>query len=274
MRRAASGVCCARDDPMNPDAYHAFTQALTAKLQADDRVRGLVLLGSTAATDRQPDRWSDHDFFVITEPGDQEDFRARFDWLPDPVHIVLTVRETAHGLKVLYADGHLIEYAVFDVTEIAVARANVYSVVFDRGGVADAMRQIATSEPVKIQDPQNTMSLFLCLLVVGAGRVARGEAISGGSFIRTHALGHLLTLLATSLDAPDKAALDNLDPFRRFEQVFPAVGAEINAALLHPPIEAASALLNVFERALSHTPGYPADAVTTVRELLTRADNT
>lgn len=250
---------------MQADAYHAFTARLTTNLKADKRVYGLVLLGSTASQGRSPDEWSDHDFFVITESGLQEDFRMRSDWLPNPNEIVLTVRETAHGLKVLYADGHLLEYAVFDIDEIALAKANDYAVAFDRGGVTDAMRKIALSEPAATSDPQHDMGLFLCLLVVGAGRVARGEVISGSVFIRTYAVAHLLPLLADALESP---LPDNLDPFRRFEQAFPAVGAQVNAALSKEPLGAALSLLDVSDHILSNRPVYPADAAATVRQML------
>lgn len=39
--------------------------------------------------------------------------------------------------------------------------------------------------------------------------------------------------------------LDNLDPFRRFEQVFPEIGTVINAALLLPIRECALAWLRL-----------------------------
>ena len=259
---------------MQYEAYQAFIRRLTANLHADARVLGLVLLGSTASQSRKPDLWSDHDFFVITTNGIQEEFRARFDWLPDHETIVLTVRETQHGLKVLYATGHLLEYAVFDLDEIAVAKANDYAIAFDRGGVEAAMRRIATPQGVRNYSSDSIrrdMGMFLCLLVVGAGRVARGEVISGQVFIRTHALGHLLPLLAYMLSAaPDQSRLDNLDRYRRFEQVFPQIGAEINAALARDPIEAALHLLDVYERTLRGIEGFPTEGVETTRRFLQR----
>ena len=100
---------------MEPEAFRGWTARLSEGLQVDNRVIGLVMLGSSADVGRVPDQWSDHDFFVITHPGAQEAMRQDLDWLPDPDQIVLNVRETAHGLKVLYADGHLIEFAIFDM---------------------------------------------------------------------------------------------------------------------------------------------------------------
>ncbi len=174
---------------MHIAAYQGVIEQLTTTLQADERVRGLVLLGSTARQSHQPDEWSDHDFFVITESGLQELFRTTFDWLPNRESVVLTVRETEHGLKILYADGHLLEYAVFDVAEIAVAKANDYAVVFDKGGVTAAMAKIAHPPadqlPAAYTDSARDLGMFLCQLVIGAGRVTRGEAISGQVFMRS-----------------------------------------------------------------------------------------
>jgi len=103
---------------MESDAFRNWTERLHAKLGADARVIGLVMLGSSAEAQRTPDAWSDHDFFVITHPGTQEALRTHLDWLPEPDQIVLRPRETKHGLKVLYDDGHVIEFAVFDLQEL------------------------------------------------------------------------------------------------------------------------------------------------------------
>lgn len=256
---------------MHAEAYYAFIDQLTASLQADNRVLGLVLLGSTANQSHPPDQWSDHDFFVITASGNQEEFRTRFDWLPDHDDIVLTVRETQHGMKILYSSGHLLEYAVFDLEEISVAKANDYAIAFDRGGLGAVMQAIATTPDTTSYSHNSLrrdMDMFLCLLVVGSGRVARGEAISGQVFIRGYALRHLLAALAHILPSQNERQLDNLDPFRRFEQVFPQIGSEINSALALPPIDAALSLLDVYERNLHDVEGYSAETARTVRDFL------
>ncbi len=84
---------------MTPDAYEAFTESLRVRLEEDPRVLGLVALGSMARQDYEPDRWSDHDFFVITRSGEQEAFRGDRSWLPRSDRIVLSYRETPHGVK-------------------------------------------------------------------------------------------------------------------------------------------------------------------------------
>lgn len=254
---------------MDRHNYYRITYHLITTLKQDPRVLGLVALGSMAEVSRKPDRWSDHDFFVITEPGAQEDFRTNRNWLPDPERIVLHARETAHGVKTLYDDGHLLEFAVFDADELHVARANDYRVLFDRADITAHMAQISTppdsTPPV---DPAREFALLLAVLHVGAGRYARGEQISAHAFVKSHALHHLLRLL-THLHGADHTARDTLDPLRRFEQAFPDKGAAINAALLRPTPETALALLDIAVRHAQDTlPDYPAAAVEVVREML------
>lgn len=256
---------------MKPEQYRAFITQLSANLQADERARALILVGSTADQSHAPDEWSDHDFFVITTSGTQEHFRTQFDWLPDYQSIVLTVRETEHGLKVLYDSGHLLEFAIFDAEEVDNARVNDYSVAFDRADITGKIQQQAVPAgvmPYSTTDRSRDMKMVLCLLVVGAGRVRRGEAISGQLFIRSHALRHLLQILAQTLPADDKSRLDNLDPFRRVEQVFPELGAEINAAISRPPLDAALGLLDIYEQYLCDLDGFSVEAVATVRRFL------
>lgn len=259
---------------MQLDQYQQFTAQLIQNLQADEHVVGLVLLGSTASENRLPDQWSDHDFFVITPAGVQEQFRTSTSWLPDSDSIAISLRETAHGLKILYTSGHLLEFAVFDLDEIALAQVNIYKVVFDKGGVQAALAAIASDEPIAAlpeEQLQHHVDMFLCLLVVGAGRVARGEVISGQVFIRTYALEHLLKVLRQVLEPSADAKLDNLDVYRRFEQVFPEVGNAIADALSNKPIATALALLDICENTIGETEYFSQAGAKAVRDLLRSA---
>ncbi|MCP4416424.1 MAG: hypothetical protein GY805_07370, partial [Chloroflexi bacterium] len=67
---------------MNLNEFEQYNEQLRQKLADDPRVLGLVALGSMAQQDFQPDEWSDHDFFVITIQGVQEDMRQDLSWLP------------------------------------------------------------------------------------------------------------------------------------------------------------------------------------------------
>ena len=247
------------------------------RLRQDTHILGLVAVGSMAATATQPDRWSDHDFLVICEAGRQEGYRRSLDWLPAYRPVVLALRETQHGLKVLYDDGHLLEFAVFDPEEFRLARLNSRRVLLDRGGINELVEAVAAETQAWAQesehDDDHLVGMFLSNLLVGAGRYARGERLSGRRFIQSFAVEHLLRLLARHLPPEQQAPLDNLDPFRRFELAYPDLGAEINRALDRPAPESALALLDLAERELApRLPAYPREAAKVVRKLLAVSD--
>src|SRR5437868_13505770 len=121
-RRAA----CDRLTRMERDKYHSFTARLREGLEADRRVLGLVALGSMSGEPPEPDQWSDHDFFVISRDGEEERLRTELAWLPDPDEVVFAYRETAHGVNAFYRSGHLLEFAVFTLDELQLARVNRY----------------------------------------------------------------------------------------------------------------------------------------------------
>ena len=103
---------------MTPTEYRALTEQLIANASGDGRILGLVALGSMAEQGTAPDVWSDHDFFLVVEDGSQEHFRSKLEWLPHHDRIAHWFRETEHGLKVLFDDGHLVEFAVFARPEL------------------------------------------------------------------------------------------------------------------------------------------------------------
>ena len=255
---------------MNITAYRQFTEHLKNNLESDARVLGFIALGSMAEVTRLPDDWSDHDFFVITGAGEQEQFRTDISWLPHPERIVLNIRETAHGLKILYDNAHLLEFAVFDLDELKQVRVNDYRILLDKAGLAAIMRQ-RVADTLPVVDTRRAVSMVLALLFVGAGRYARGEYLSAHLFIKTYALHHLLPVLRTQLAADDVSILDTLDPIRRFEQVFPEVGAEINQILLLPILDAAQAILNLVDKLLrDKLPDYPEQAFAIVSAYIKR----
>lgn len=233
---------------MDASAYMGFIEQLRANLEARDDVLGLVLVGSTAARERQ-DEWSDHDFFVITEDASAEPMRQDLTWLPDHAAIALAPRETAHGLKVVYDSGHVLEFAVFTLGELTQAGANAYEVVLDRGGVAAIMESLA-KRPRAARDDDANLALFIALLLIGVGRARRGELLVAGNAIRTYAVERLLIVLAHR--SPDPR-LDDLDPFRRVDFVFPSLGLDL--ALANPPEAAARAILEIAERELGRVKG-------------------
>lgn len=236
---------------MTPEAHAAFTAALLARVTQDPDVLGLVLLGSSSGLPPAPDEFSDHDLFVVTRAGAQDRLRRDLGWLPDAGDLVLQFRETAHGVKAMYASGHLVELAVFDLDELALARVNRYRVALDRADVAARLARVrAATEAITAPPPDlaHHAGQLLTSLVVAAARAARGERLSGHHHLRNAVLIHLA--VAVRARHPDGAGRDDLDAVRRFEHAFPALGAELDGALRLPVVDAARRVLAIAAREL------------------------
>ena len=199
-----------------------------------------------ADRDYSPDEWSDHDFFLITRAGEQEPLRQDLRWLPAHERIVFSFRETEHGLKVLYDDGHMIEFAVFDVEEIALAGVNRYRTLLDRGGVEEACA-LVRDHPRPQRDDDYLFGMVLSAALVAIGRGRRGELLSAAFFV-TWTLTHLTRLITRVLPAQEASLLDEFDSLRRFEGAYPALGAELAAAVRLAPPEGALRMLDVLQR--------------------------
>jgi hypothetical protein len=220
----------------------------------------------------EADQWSDHDFFVITRPGEQERMRNDLSWLPDADQIAFAYRETGHGVKALYGSAHLLEFAVFDLEELSVARINRYRTLLDRGGVEQRMRSLrertAKEGLERRPDPGWLSGQFLTALLVGAGRYQRGERASGRAQIQG-AASHLAQLLARTIPQARAGLLDTLDPFRRFERAYPLLGQQLDDALGSPPPQAAHLLLRIALREIAgRLPEFPTEAAGAVERVL------
>ena len=238
---------------MELEAYREYTRALLRGLEADARVLGLVALGSMAEQGELPDAHSDHDFFVVTAPGAQEALRRDLGWLPDAGRVAHAFRETAHGLKALYDGGHLVEFAVFDAEELALARVNRYRVLLDRGGaeVTRRLADVAARTRAERGGPDDAWrwGQLLSQVQVGVARCRRGELLSGRARLG-EAVAHLCALLARHGHAARPEVLDDLDPLRRVERAFPEHGPALARADEAGFEALARAVLDVAEAAL------------------------
>jgi hypothetical protein len=149
---------------------------------------------------------------------------------------------------VFYDDGHMIEFAVFDVTEIALAGVNRYRTLLDRGGVEEACAGVR-DRPRPERDDDHLFGMVISAALVAVGRGRRGEVLSAAFFV-TWGLTYLTRLLARVLPAENASILDNLDSLRRFERGYPRLGEELAAAVRLNPPEAGLRLLEVLEREL------------------------
>lgn len=221
-----------------------FSNRLTESLSGREDVIGLVLVGSTADHSRV-DEWSDHDFFVITKEGAAEAMRQNLSWLPDHDQIVMSPRETDHGLKVVYRDSHVLEFAVFNDSELELAGLNAYAVAIDRTNITERSLAIAARPSGAAFDFDKEWQLFLALLLIGVGRARRGETLIAGQFVRSYCLNHVLGFVRHWLTpvAGTEHKEDSFNRYRRFELQFPELGQRLEA-LLQLPVEAgASAML-------------------------------
>jgi hypothetical protein len=231
---------------------------------------GLIAVGSMAERDYAPDEGSDHDFLVVTPPGGQEELRQDLSWLPHAGRIAMSFRETDHGLKVVYDDGHMLEFAVFDLEELGLAGVNRYRVLIDRGGVEARVAEVA-AEGKPQRDDEHLFGMIVTAALVAGGRGRRGEVLSA-AFLVTWGMTYLTRLLARHLPSEHASLLDQFDPLRRFERAYPDLGAELAAICRLPPSEGGPALLDVLERELRAVcPELPWGAAAAVRERFTRA---
>jgi hypothetical protein len=235
---------------MQTEAYHQFTEQLVTNLKKGDDILGLVAAGSMAGQDYQSDEWSDHDFWVITRPGAQDRYRKEFNWLPRSNEIAWAFQETEHGCKVIYQDGHLAEFAVFDEDELKMARINRYRVLLDRAKISDQMAENVSQTNTASSSETDLFHVgqILTNILVGIGRYWRGEKLSAHKFIKINAIHHLTALLNQNTQSPHRGLSDNLDPTRRFEVVHPHLGPELENLMLQPIPKTAQGLVNILKR--------------------------
>jgi lincosamide nucleotidyltransferase len=159
-------------------------------------------------------------------------------------------------VKAVYDDGYLVELAVFAPDEIGLALLNRTRVLLDRADVTDRVAAVVAGTPGRIPaDAESDAYLegqLLTALLVGVQRHRRGEHVSGIDFVHRFALRHFLVLLARHVETDRPEVKDDLNPFRRVELAYPAVGAELGRLLATGDLEVtARGLLELAARVLS-----------------------
>ncbi len=227
-----------------------FQAQLTDSVAKRPEVIGLIFVGSAAATHRV-DQYSDQDFFLVVKAGTGEAFRQDLSWLPNHNEIVLSPRETAHGLKVVYQNGDVLEFAVFEDSELELASVNDYRVMLDNQDLTGRMARIAARSIPKPIDRTREFELFLSLILIGTGRAQRGEILAAEQHIKSAAMDFAIKLIRNARAANEKA--DSLNGFRRFEQDYPEVSKELHRIALLESEPAARALCELVLRELDAT---------------------
>ncbi len=203
---------------MDSSQFQQFTNTLQQKLDADERVRALIGIGSLAQPERL-DRWSDHDFWVITTAEGQAHFLNDLSWLPDHSTIALALRPAPEYYTVLYTSGHIAEFAVFALTDLARGQLDRYRMLFDKNNIHEQIQAIYERSAAKqpTDDPARMIGHFLVTLCTGAARTARGEKLSAHKYIFQYALDQLLNLIVQHIPTQQPNFRDHFDPRRRFE---------------------------------------------------------
>lgn len=259
---------------MRADDYRRFTDELVVWGEQTPEVVGLVAVGSTAAVTHEPDVWSDHDVFVVTEPGRSGPFLADPGWLPDAGRIVVWHGETPDGRGAVYDDGHLVELAVFEDGALPDLSVNDYRVLVGPQRLHQQLAAMegATSRRASADDPTGTRRFraIVVQLVIGLGRDARGETLSAHERIRGRALADLLSLVRDFRAPETDAPLDNLDPYRRMEAAHPTIAHRLAAALDQPLPAVVETMLQVLEDELGDAVPGVSESVAAVRALASR----
>ena len=225
-----------------PSDFLKYQERLVESVSQRSDVLGLMFAGSSANLARA-DKYSDHDFYLIVEDEVAEKYRQELDWLPDSEQILLRPRETQHGLKVMYEDGRLLEFAVFADSELDSQIAPPDRVVaFARGGIADRIEAIGLKEAgaFKLEDE---LALLLTLIHIGIGRARRGEIVAANQHIKGYAVNHLVGIIRNATG--DSANADSLNRYRRFELDRPEEAAAIAKALDLQAEQAAAELIEI-----------------------------
>ncbi|WP_348789368.1 hypothetical protein [Leifsonia sp. NPDC080035] len=232
-------------------AFDAYTRRVVGWARSDDRVLGVALLGSGADRDRI-DGWSDHDLLLLAEPDAVPRLRADLAWLPDAERIAAVGHEWHDGVKVLFDDGRVLELGVTDPAGLARFPLAAAAIVYDAGPLAAGLGAArAGTETRRLSEPADAAAVFLVELVVGVGRVRRGERLSGGDVIRSEAALTLADLIVARSGAGHP---DPFDGWRRLESVHPAAAERLDALLARSPEDAARGLLELAEDVLA--PGW------------------
>src|SRR6185369_14427111 len=126
---------------MNANEFENYTEQLRISLASIPGVIGLVTLGSTADPTFR-DEWSDHDFWVITEPGAQDSLVQDLSWLPGYQNILFEVSHGKNRRTVLFRNRHKVEFAVLDSSEVSSGKIERYQILIDRDRIAELIGNV------------------------------------------------------------------------------------------------------------------------------------
>ena len=168
--------------------------------QHKEEVLAFIGLGSMHDLTRL-DAYSDIDFFILVQSQqDKKIYMEDMSWL-DVHPIIFSYIETRDGLKVIYEDGILLEFAVFTMDELKLIPFQEGTIYYKKPFIEehDLKPQLEQSHPF---DLNKTISNCLSNLYVGLLREHRGEHVAAFLMIQVYATSNLLKILDQHQDDP------------------------------------------------------------------------
>lgn len=164
---------------------------ITALLQANEVVQGLVLTGSCARDDVQPDEWSDLDFTLVIKDSAYEQFFPSTDWLAHFNEIYATAQHSDAHLGVLrafFTDGRSMDFVI--IRESALSDIDNWShnpiayevrCLFSRSDALDKVLARVFDKPLFIPPTsecfEQLANTFWFKGMLAAAKVARGDLL-------------------------------------------------------------------------------------------------
>lgn len=253
---------------MNSTDFQKYLDDLVETLKVDSGVVGLITLGTTADPAAR-DEWSDHDFWIVMEPGAGERYLSGYDWLPQSEEILLTARHGRSYRGVLYRNGHSAEFAVFDREAALGGTIERYRVLIDRGGIvelAESIRLRSLKDRAASLTAPDKFENFCMKIWTICERSKRGETLSARRYTQL-ATDTLLDLLIANGSLNPASFSDGLEPRRRLEHTNPDLAKELEWIAMLPGPSAAAALIQLVEDQLKdQSPQLAWNKLSTIKE--------
>lgn len=190
-------------------------------LERSGHALALIGLGSVGVELSRLDAYSDLDFFAVVDDGFKPEYLESLDWLESVFPIAYRYRNTRDGHKVLFRDGILCEFAVFERAELGTIPFARGRIVWKKSTVDDT---IGTPRAGPGIEPDRSVEWLLgealTNLYVGLSRFRRGEKLSASRLVQCDAIDRLLEL-ASRVESETSAPKDPFAPARRLELRYP-----------------------------------------------------
>ena len=212
--------------PSQPELLLKRLEEIGVSLEQTGKALALIGLGSVGTELERLDEYSDLDFFAIVQDGFKAEFLTNLSWLTKLQTVTYAFQNTRDGFKLLYADGVLCEFAVFELYELQSASFTAGRIIWKAAHIPDAIAQSCV--PLSVAEPrfEHNLGEALTNLYVGVQRYRRGEKLIAARFVQQYAVDHVLEL-AERVEAPQNAMRDLFNRERRLEQRLPVLAGQL-----------------------------------------------